>query len=341
MKKILALILSLMLVFTFAGCGEEEAERILYVGTDFSEILELGDYESFTIDTKSDEYMKYYNGIITSDVSNNNFYVKKTEGTIVKGDTANIDYVGKKDGVAFEGGTASNYDLKIGSGTFIPGFEDGLIGATIGSTIDLNLTFPEDYKNSAELAGKSVVFTVTINYATTETEQKPEEFYEKLEFASLKEYEADVKERAIENYLLLGIVNNTKIKGYPQDDIEILFAEYKESVEQQLQTEYGMTFANYLSVIGQSEDQFKSGVIENTIKPMMKYQMPLYAILDAEGMKITQAEVDAKVQELIDESGNDSLTPEVVKENYGAYYFENLAVSEKILNFLLERTTVK
>lgn len=85
-----------------------------------------------------------------------------TEGRAVEeGDTVAIDYVGKKDGVAFEGGTGS-YDLTIGSGAFIDGFEDGLIGHTIGETVDLNLTFPEDY-GSEDLAGQDVVFTVTIN----------------------------------------------------------------------------------------------------------------------------------------------------------------------------------
>ena len=82
---------------------------------------------------------------------------------VKKGDTVNIDYVGKKDGVAFEGGTAQGHDLEIGSGAFIDGFEDGLIGVETGKTIDLNLTFPENY-TTADLAGAKVVFTVTVNY---------------------------------------------------------------------------------------------------------------------------------------------------------------------------------
>ena len=82
-----------------------------------------------------------------------------------EGDTVNINYVGKKDGVAFEGGTddsETGFDLSLGSGTFIPGFEEGLIGATAGEVRDINLTFPEEY-HSAELAGQAVVFTVTVN----------------------------------------------------------------------------------------------------------------------------------------------------------------------------------
>ena len=82
--------------------------------------------------------------------------------TVQKGDVAVIDFEGKKDGVAFEGGTAKGFSLNIGSGQFIPGFEDGVIGMKKGETIDLNLTFPKEY-NSAELAGKDVVFTVTVH----------------------------------------------------------------------------------------------------------------------------------------------------------------------------------
>lgn len=84
-----------------------------------------------------------------------------TEGTVEEGDTANIDYEGKLHGEAFEGGTAKEYGSEIGSGTFIPGFEDGLVGVKIGDTVDLPLTFPENY--TEELAGKDVVFTVTVN----------------------------------------------------------------------------------------------------------------------------------------------------------------------------------
>lgn len=91
-----------------------------------------------------------------------------TDRAVENGDIANIDYEGKKDGVAFDGGTAKGYDLHIGSGSFIPGFEDGVVGMKIGETKDIKLTFPEDYQ-STELAGKEVVFTVKVNSIKVET----------------------------------------------------------------------------------------------------------------------------------------------------------------------------
>ena len=103
-----------------------------------------------------------------------------TSRAVREGDVADIDFVGKKDGEAFQGGSGSGYKLGIGSGSFIPGFEDGLIGVMPGETVDLNLTFPENYKQNPDLAGQEVVFTVTVNsiqgsaeYATvTEDEMK-------------------------------------------------------------------------------------------------------------------------------------------------------------------------
>ena len=85
------------------------------------------------------------------------------KSVVESGDTVNIDFEGKKDGVAFDGGTSQGYNLTIGSGSFIDGFEDGLIGVNVGDTVDLNLTFPEGYQN-ADLAGQDVVFTVTVNF---------------------------------------------------------------------------------------------------------------------------------------------------------------------------------
>ena len=82
---------------------------------------------------------------------------------VESGDIVNIDYVGKVDGQEFNGGSATGYHLTIGSGTFIDGFEDGLIGKNVGETVDLNLKFPDNYTNNTDLAGKDVVFTVTVN----------------------------------------------------------------------------------------------------------------------------------------------------------------------------------
>lgn len=161
-----------MVVMT--GCGSEEkaattaaAETIAVYETKSAEeltdeaVLKLGEYKGLARTIEKEEItedaiqaeLEYYASL----------YPEEITGRPAKlGDVANIDYVGYDNGVAFQGGTADGYDLKLGSNSFIPGFEDGIVGMEIGEERDLNLTFPEQY-HSADLAGKDVVFHVTLN----------------------------------------------------------------------------------------------------------------------------------------------------------------------------------
>lgn len=138
----------------------EAAERPDYKALDY---VKLGDYKGLEVTLAStdvtDEEVEQQ---VETNLNNNDKSEEIKEGTVENGDVANIDYEGKLNGKAFDGGTAKGYDLTIGSGSFIDGFEDGLIGKKIGDTVDLNLTFPKDY-SSTDLAGKEVVFTVKIN----------------------------------------------------------------------------------------------------------------------------------------------------------------------------------
>ncbi len=285
MKKIISFCLSVFLLsFLISGCGKNE-ERQLY-NTDLSKYVTLKDYKGIVVDTKSDEFKELYDSEISSDVSNNNFYVKKTEGTVADGDTANIDYVGKKDGVAFDGGTAQGYDLTIGSNNFIPGFEDGLIGVNIGDTVDLNLTFPENYQ-STELAGKAVVFTVTVNYVTTDEPMKPEDYYKELDFKSVIEYNADVKKRVVKAYLIDKITSRAKIDEYPEDDQNTLCDLSVEMANNQYQSQYGMTLEQVLTSYYQMTlDDYKKQIKKEQLPELMNSQMALYYIFDKENLEM-------------------------------------------------------
>lgn len=335
-KRILCAAFAVMMTAAVAGCGGNG--RQLY-NEKLTKYIETGDYKGITVDTSSDEYAEFYNNVISSDVYNNDLYVKKTEGTVADGDTVNIDYVGKKDGVAFDGGTAEGYDLEIGSDSFIDGFEDGLIGVAIGSTVDLNLTFPESYQ-STELAGKAVVFTVTVNYVKTDEERKPEDYYKELGFALLKTYTDDVTERAIKNYLLDKVVENTEIKGYPEEDTDTLYNSYKSMLETNIKSSYGIDLATYLSYNSMTEDDFKSELIENQIKPAMDEQMVTYFILDNEKLEITDEDIEAQLNDMLEEIGSDTVTATDLKDFYGDYYFEMLAVNEKAVDFLYKNAKI-
>lgn len=337
MKKIICIFLmAVIFISVFAGCGGKD--RILYKDADLSEIVKLGEYKGLPVDTSSDTFNEFFEDVLNSDVENNEFYTLETvtEGEIEDGDIANIDYVGKKDGVAFEGGTAEGYDLEIGSGSFIDGFEDGLIGAEIGQTVDLNLTFPEDYSKSPELAGEDVIFTVKVNSAQKKIVQTPEEYYSKLSFKSVSEYNADARKRAAENYLVQTVLANSEIQEYPQEDIDIIYNSTKNAVESTLQEQYSIDFETYLNTVGQTEADYKNDLVENQIKPAMKVQMVLYAILDKEEIEFTKDEINAEIDNAVKEINNSSVTADTIKETYGEYYFEEMVVTNKVIDFLYQ-----
>lgn len=182
-KRITMLLIGAMAAMTvLSGCGKDSKESSSADAEDeviaADVLLEATDYDVEDYVTLMDDYMSLSVELdsdytVTEDAIKNYIesyilpeypmYVATDKTTVESGDIANIDYTGKIDGEEFDGGTATGYNLEIGSGSFIDGFEDGLIGVTVGSTVDLNLTFPEDYSNNQELAGQDVVFTVTVN----------------------------------------------------------------------------------------------------------------------------------------------------------------------------------
>ena len=341
MKRILSLMLVVFwLLALLTACGKNKT--ILFSSVDFDKALTLAEYKGITLDTSSDEYGEFYDNVIVSDIKSNSLYIEKTEGTVSEGDIANIDYVGKKDGVAFEGGTAEGYDLEIGSNSFIEGFESGLIGAEIGKTIDLNLTFPEDYGNE-ELNGADVVFTVTVNSVQTTDGVEPKDIYEDLGYKTLKEYENDVKERATENYFLNLVRSKSEIKEYPDEDVKTLKTQIKDALNNNFTSYYGMSLESYLTQNGMTMIDFENNLLNNQVKPLIAETMPLYAILDKEGVKITDEDLETKLQELVKEyeSSGTSVDAETIKKSVGEYSIENLAVQEKALEIIKENAKIK
>ena len=341
MKRILSLTLIIFSLLTLlTACGKNKT--ILYSSADFDKVLTLAEYKGITIDTSSDEFMAFYDNAIISDIKNNNLYVEKTEGTVQNGDIANIDFVGKKDGVAFDGGTAEGYELEIGSGSFIDGFESGLIGAEIGKTVDLNLTFPEDY-GKEELNGADVVFTVTVNSVQTTNGVEPKDIYKDLGYETLKQYENAAKERATEEYFLDLIRSNSEIKEYPKEDIETLNTQIKDALDSNINSYYGMSLEAYITQGGLTMIEFENDLIDNQIKPLIESTMPLYAILDKEGVTVTEKDIEAKLKELVEEykAAGSTVDADTIKKSAGEYSIENLVVEEKALEIIKENATIK
>lgn len=329
MKKLLVIICVLAIALSLVGCGAPKRELF---SVNLSKYVDLCDFKGIKVDLGSKEFREYYDAQINSDIENNGFYVKKTEGTVAKGDTANINYVGKKDGVAFQGGTADNYDLVIGSGSFIDGFEDGLIGVEIGSTVDLNLTFPENYGNE-ELNGAAVVFTVTVNSVKTEEPLTAAEYFKELKFKTLRAYIDDVTERAVKTYLLNKVIEESEVKEYPEADLKKVTEGQKTLVENYYK-QYGMTFESLLEAQGLTEEDF----IKENVYPLMDEQMIFYAIMDKAGDSVTTDEVNEEITEIV--NNNSGLKREELVEYYGMYYFESFVVSEKVEEYLYNNAKI-
>lgn len=251
---------------------------------------------------------------IQSELGANGATLEEVTGRAVKlGDTVNIDYEGLKDGVAFEGGTATGYDLVIGSGSFIPGFEDGLIGAKTGDKLDLDITFPENY-GSAELAGQPVVFRVTVNkiqeyklteeYVTTNTDYKSIEEYKAAIKDSLMEEKEANRKAEIENSVYNSIVEGSTISSLPKtlvdyykNDIKIYYSNFAMA--------YGMDFAGFLSASGVTEAQFDADATDYA-ENMATRDLVYGAIIKAENMELSDEEYDEQVALIAAEYGYES-----------------------------------
>ncbi|MBQ3085503.1 MAG: FKBP-type peptidyl-prolyl cis-trans isomerase [Clostridia bacterium] len=353
-RSVLAGLLILLLCFTATGCKQQPAEKApqqsgATVGKDtsvgtaladdiqkteiaalkgtqisidklkLSDYITLGNYKGLEVKPEeikvSDEALQKLLKQKLQESSYVTYSDPITSGKVQDGDICSIDYVGKKDGVAFEGGTDS-CDLEIGSGTFIPGFEEGLIGKKIGSTVDLNLTFPENYHNK-ELQGQAVVFTVTINKVTRKsykeltdelattldkTVQSADEYMAKLEKQLYDELEETLKYRLWDT-----AIANCTFKEELPDTIEAIsrrtFYNYYYSVANQYQFE---SLGAFLSANKLTEDAFLKSAQQFTVDQTKGYLLAL-AICEAEGYTVTKEMMDKKANEAIENgkaSGN-------------------------------------
>lgn len=230
--------------------------------------------------------------------------VEITDRAAQNGDIANIDFVGTVDGVKFDGGEAEGFDLTLGSGQFIPGFEDQVIGMQIGETKDVNVTFPENYQ-AVELKGKAAVFAVTLN--ALKEKVLPELTDELVKTATgsetVDEYKAKAKERlqaqldkkandATENSILSAIAANTEVE-IPQAMIDREVDGLIKNFEYQLMYQ-GLKLAEYLEFLKVSEADFRKQYEEQAARNV-KNQLIISTIIEAEKIEATEAEVDEKI----------------------------------------------
>lgn len=350
-RKLLAVMMLICLFVTMGltGCGKAENP---YAGLNLEEYLKMGEYNGLEKSeikvSVSDEEVQTQ---IKANLEATAETVEKKEGKVKVGDTANIDYEGKKDGVAFDGGTAEGYDLQIGSGTFIEGFEEGLIGKEIGGTYDLNLTFPEDY-SSEDLAGQDVVFTVKINYVNSQKipEYTVEWVKANSEVETKKDYEALVKDQLLEekeesakNNIMAKLWNevleNAKVIQYPQEQIDAYVAEIEAGYESAAEA-YGVTLEELWTAYGIDSEETFNAQNEQAAKESIKSEMVMYYIAELENLTYTDDEAD-EIRTAIEESGMDE---ETFKQQYGQEiepYIDAALTYSKVIELIYNNAVVK
>ena len=263
------------------------------------ESVTLGDYKNLTFSAKEEEVTDAKIETRLKELCAE--YPVTIEGRPAQeGDTANIDYSGTKDGEAFAGGTAEGYDLKLGSGTFIDGFEDGVIGMNVGDEKDLNLKFPDNY-SSADLAGQEVVFHVKLNQLKSEADSKVDDDLAKRYYnddtATLDQLKEEVRAElqaeadsqffnAAGSELLNEVINNSKVTADP-DAVDDMFNQLKNTYSSYASS-YGLEFDQFLSMfLGTDEDGLR-----DTAENLVKQQIILNAIQAEENLSATDEQKD-------------------------------------------------
>ena len=277
--------------------------------------VELGDYKGL-------KAVKYVHKVtaeeidarIQEDVEKATTMADVTDRAVENGDSVNLNYLGTVDGEAFEGGTAENQTLVIGSGHFIPGFEEQMIGMQIGEEKDLNVKFPEEY-HAENLKGKDAVFHVKVNGIQTKVAPALDDDFaaDVSEFDTFADYRANIEkeltERAqknadtqLENELVQQAVDAADC-DIPQamidDEIDLMMREMKLRMMYQ-----GLKFEDYLKYTGQSEDQVKE-MYQPEAKNRVKMQLVLEAMIKAEGIEPTEEEVEKATADEAQRSGRD------------------------------------
>lgn len=312
-------------------------------------VTTLGDYVGVEIDMTPEEVTDEE---VESQVSSKLAAAATTEEItdrtdVEEGDIANIDYTGYIDGEAFAGGTDTGYDLTIGSGTFIPGFEDGLIGATVGETVEVNVTFPEDYANT-DYAGKDATFEVTVNSISQEIvpELTDEWVANNSEYTNVDEYKESIRTQLEETNAqevqdtkasrILGIIyENSELASYPEDEIQS-YVDYMTSYYEYYASMFGTDLEGLVySSYGMTTDEFTE-YLNEAAKVNIGTEIICYRIAALEGMTLTDDEYQEGAQQYATDNGYE--TVEEFEAAYTKSQIYDRIIMDKVMDFVSENS---
>ena len=305
--------------------------------------VKLGDYKGLkldmVIDEVTDEDIDQYFTYLVQPVE-----VSDEEAVLGEGDTANLDFTGYLNDEAFSGGTGTDYDLVIGSGTFIPGFEDQMVGMKKGEERDLDVTFPDNYA-SEELAGQAVVFHVKLNaikrmpevndaWASeySNGEYTTLDAFREATRADLEEQNRSYAETNLQNEAWNKVVENSEMIAFPEVLLQEKRDEYMSYLESEAQI-YNMTAAEYIEQMGMTQEDFDK-INEVQVRTEVENEMLLDAVFEAEAITAENAEYQEEMNRLTETYG---MTEDELKETYGEdvldRHLKSLVAINKILSY--------
>ena len=324
------------LIFTAVFQTKPEAELGKYKGVEIKKI----EYKV------TDEDIEHELGHMQE---HNSRLISVEDRPVEKGDIANINFEGFVDGVAFEGGKAENHDLEIGSNTFIPGFEDQIIGMKIDEEKDIKVKFPDEYF-SKDLAGKDATFKVKVNeIKKKELPTLDDEFAKDVsEFDTLKELKESIKEKQqkqnderakyeTQDAVIKAVCENVKV-DIPSGMIETETENMLKDMEQRLAYQ-GLKLDQYLQMMGKTREEMQKEY-EPQATDAIKSRLAIEAVIKAEKIEVADIDVDEKIKEMAKNYGRENDEEFMKNENVRNYIKQGLE-SEKALEFLVENAKIK
>ena len=311
--------------------------------------VKLGKYKGISVEKSKYEVTEHdIEHELSHMAERNSRMVTITDRNAEMGDIAVIDFVGSVDGVEFEGGKAEKHELELGSNTFIPGFEDQVVGMKIDEVKDVKVKFPEEYF-SKELAGKDAIFKVTLHeIKKKELPEIDDEFAKDVsEFDTIAELKADIKAKQeeqneqrskseLEETAIKQVADNSEVE-IPSGMVEIEIDNMAQDMDRRLSYQ-GINLEQYLKMLGKTMADFRSES-EETAKTSIKMRLVLEAIYADAKLEVKEEDVTAKVTELATAYGRKE---EELKENKELIKnIEESLKSEKAINFVVENAKVK
>lgn len=376
-KNIVIMVCTLILAGVFAGCGNQGknepegqtektgqeagngAEEVYLSDFTAGDYVTLGEYKGLEVEISAPEVTEEdIDRFITQVLAANPELVPITDRSIAEtGDVVNVDFEGKIDGEAFEGGTAAGYQITLGAGGFIDGFEEGIIGMEVGETKDLDLAFPDPYLNNPDLAGTPVVFTITLNSINTQKEAELTDEYVAglpIEGCStvedFREYVRDgLAQQAQEYYevnkenfkidaVMAKVAENTSFEEIPQGMLDRMREAVTETMTSRAQM-YGQELADYVAeAYNCTADTYEDAILQQAQQAAEQYLM-VGAIAEAEGIQITDEKLEEHLAEEASQYGFESA--EEYKDAIDAESYREYLLLQEVMELLTESAVVK